>query len=136
MAKARKAGSAATYARRLVDDAYVQEQLTDAAARLRAAYARASRKRGKAAEDKKLYEHLRQAAGSIRKAILALRRRRPEPKRRGRKLVVVALAAGGAAAVLTKRGRGKLQAAVSSEASPSGEGPTPAPPAPTAVRTG
>jgi hypothetical protein len=103
MAKSRKKGSAATYAKRLADDHYVHEQLREAAGRLQGAYARASRKRGKAAEDKKVWDQLRQAAGSIRKATLAVRGRRPEPKRRGRKLLIAALAGSGAAVVLNQR---------------------------------
>jgi|SRR5215211_7274030 len=103
MARSRKKKSAAIYAKRLADDQYVHEQLREAAGRLQGAYARVSRKRGKAAEDKEVWDHLRQGAGSIRKATLAVRGGRPEPKRRGRKLLVVALAGGGAAVVLNQR---------------------------------
>jgi hypothetical protein len=104
LAKRKQAKSAAPYVRRLVEDQYVQEQLRNAATRLREAYGRASRQGGKAAEDKKLYGSLREAATSIRKATLALQRRRPEPKRPGRKVLLVALAGGGAA-LIAKKGR-------------------------------
>ncbi len=105
MARADQAKSAVPYLQRLVEDEYVQAQLRDAVARLREAYERAYRKRGKAADDKKLYGSLRQAAGSIRNATTALQRRKPEPKRHGRKLVAVALAGGGVAGLLRRRGR-------------------------------
>jgi hypothetical protein len=125
MAKTRKAKSAKSYAGRLLRDQYVHDQLRDAAGRLQQASARISRTRGKAAEDKKVYEHLRQASVSIRKATLAVRGRQPEPKRRGRKLLFVALAGGGAAVVLNERGRAKLQAAFSSVSggTPTGQEP-------------
>jgi hypothetical protein len=119
MARRKQAKSALPYAKRLVEDEYVHAQLRNAAKLLNQAYRRAARRRGKAVEDKKLYENLREAAGSIRKASLALRRRKPEPKRRGRKLLLVALAGGGAAVVLSESGRRKLQ---SIAAGPSGSG--------------
>jgi hypothetical protein len=115
MAKTKQAKSAAPYLQRLVEDEYVQQQLRMAAARLREAYGRASRKRGKAAEDKKLYDNLRDAVTSTRRAALALQRRQPEPKRRGRKLLVVAVAGGGVAIILSGPGRKKLQSAFSKE---------------------
>jgi ferric-dicitrate binding protein FerR (iron transport regulator) len=122
MAKTKQAKSALPYARRLIEDQYVHEQLQNAAARLRQAYGRISRQRGKAAEDKKLYGNLREAATSIRKATLALQRRRPEPKRRGRKVLLVVLAGGGAAVILSGRGRERLQGVFSSESGASADG--------------
>jgi hypothetical protein len=94
--------SAAPYVRRLLEDERVHEQLGDAATRLRKAYQRVDRKKGaKAVEDKKLYAHVREAAGSLRGAALALQRKPPpKPKRRGRTLVVVALT--GAVVLLAK----------------------------------
>lgn len=110
MLKAKQAKSAVPYLQRLVEDEYVQEQLRNAAGRLGEAYKRADRKGGKAAEDKKLYDSLRQAAGSIRNATTAIQRRKPQPKQRGLKLLAaVALAGGGAAALLSRRGRDKAQ---------------------------
>jgi hypothetical protein len=123
MAKAKAVKSVAPYARRLVGDDYVREQVSHAAARLGEAAGRVSRKRGKAAEDKKLYGNLREAATSIRKASLALRRRKPEPKRRGRKVFLVLLAGGGAAVLLSGRGRAKLLGALPGKSgAPSGDG--------------
>ena len=93
--------NAAPVLRRLVEDEYVHEQITEAAARLHKAYRRADRKNGaKAAEDKKLYAHVRAAAGSLRRAALALQPK-PPPKRRGRKLMALGVVAGGA--VLARR---------------------------------
>ena len=58
-------------------------------------------------EDKKLYGHVRAAAGSARAAILAIRRPPPPPpKRRGRKLMlaVLVVAAGVLIAKWARRG--------------------------------
>jgi hypothetical protein len=93
----KKADSAVPYIRRVLEDEYVQEQLRSAASGLGAVYRRASRQGGQAAEDKKLYGNLRQAATSIRKASTALQRPKPEPKRRGRQVATAALIAGGGA---------------------------------------
>jgi hypothetical protein len=97
------AANATVYLQRLVEDDYVHEQITEAVSRLHKAYRRAERKKGaKAAEDKKLYAHVRAAAGSIRRALVALQRKPPpKPKRIGRKLLVGA--AVGAGAVVAAR---------------------------------
>jgi predicted Zn-ribbon and HTH transcriptional regulator len=92
--------NAGVYLQRLVEDDYVHEQITDAVSRLHKAYRRAERKKAaQAAEDKKLYAHVRAAAGSLRRAGLALQRKPPKPKRRGRKLLVLAAVAGSAVVV-------------------------------------
>ena len=99
MAKtAQRKDEAALYMRRLLEDERVHDQLADAAARVREAYQRIERtkKGGKAAEDKKLYENVREAAGSLRGAVIALRQPPPKPKRTGRKVLIVAVAAVGA----------------------------------------
>jgi hypothetical protein len=127
MAKVKAVKSVAPYARRLVGDEYVREQVSHAATRLGEAAGRVSRQRGKAAEDKKLYGNLREAATSIRKASLALRRRRPEPKRRSRKILLV-LAGAGAAVMLSGKGRAKLLGALPGKpGAPSGDGEAAAP---------
>ena len=99
MAKTEKATQALPYLRALADDEYVQDQIRQALDGLASASRRIARKRGKAAEDKKLYANLRQAATSVRNASRALQRRKPEPKRNGRK-VLAAVAVGGGIAVL------------------------------------
>ena len=89
--------NAGVYLQRLVEDDYVHEQITEAISRLHKAYRRADRKKGaKAAEDKKLYEHVRAAAGSLRRAGTALQRKPPKPKHRGRKVAAAAALAAGA----------------------------------------
>jgi hypothetical protein len=76
----------------------VHEHLTDAAAGLRKVSNRGKRKKGaKAAEDKKLYAHVRAAMASLRRAAMALQRKpQPKPQRRGRKLLAVVVLGGGA----------------------------------------
>jgi hypothetical protein len=113
----KKAASSVPYIQRLLEDEYVQEQLRNAASGLRAVYRRASRRGGQAAEDKRLYGNLRQAATSIRKATLALQRPKPEPKRRGRKIATAALAAGGGALLIFKRRKGDPQSPSDPDAS-------------------
>jgi hypothetical protein len=90
--------NAAPYMRRLVEDERVHDHLADAAAGLRKAYSRGKRKKGaEAAEDKKLYAHVRAAMGSLRRAGMALQRKPPpKPKRRGRKLLLAGALIGGA----------------------------------------
>jgi predicted Zn-ribbon and HTH transcriptional regulator len=95
--------NAGIYLQRLVEDDYVHEQITEAVSRLHKAYRRADRKKGaKAAEDKELYEHVRAAAGSLRRAGTALQRKPPKPKHRGRKLLVAGAVAAGGAVVVRK----------------------------------
>lgn len=96
----KQAESAAPYVRRLLEDRYIQEQLRSAIAGMRGAYGRVRRRGTHAAEDKKLYGHLRQAASSARNVARALQRPKPQPKkRRLPKLAAAALAGGGALAV-------------------------------------
>ena len=104
MAKSKKAKSAVPYARRLLEDEYVQEQLRNAAGGLRAAYERVRKERAQATEDKRLYGHVREAATSIRNAATALRRPKPQPrrKRRLRKIAILAIAVGGTALLTSK----------------------------------
>jgi preprotein translocase subunit SecD len=105
MAKTQQAKRALPYLRGLADDEYVHHQIRSALDGLASASRRIARKRGKAAEDKKLYDNLRQVATSVRNAAHALRRRQPEPKRRGRTVIAVAALAGGIALVITQRDR-------------------------------
>src|SRR4051794_12794840 len=108
MAKSRKRNPAITYARRLTEDDYVQAQLRQAATGLRQAYERAARRRGKAAEDKKLYAHLRESATSIRRGGLGLQRTPPDPRRRGGKRALGGWAGGGAAVAIRGRRRSQI----------------------------
>ena len=105
MAKADRAKQALPYLRALADDEYVQVQIRTVLDGLASASRRIARKRGKAAEDKKLYDNLRQAATAVRNAARALQRRKPKPKRHGRKLIALAVMAGGIAVLISQRGR-------------------------------
>jgi hypothetical protein len=102
MAKS-KAKSARSVVQRVAEDEYVQEQLRNAVTRLHDAYRRASRQGGQAAEDKKLYLRVREAATSIRNAVGAIEEPPPKPKHRGRKLLALVLTAGGVAYLMRQR---------------------------------
>ncbi|HEX6743950.1 MAG TPA: hypothetical protein VF087_07040 [Solirubrobacteraceae bacterium] len=96
--KKNKARKAAPYLRRTLEDERVHRHLSDAAAGLSKAYRRAARQPGaKAVEDKKLYDHVRGALGSLRAALGIVSEPEPEPpKRRKRKVMTVAVLAGAA----------------------------------------
>ena len=106
MARKQPPRSAASYIQRLFEDEYVQGQLRDAASGIRTAYDRIRKKPERAAEDKKFYSNVRQAATSIRKAVLALRRPEPEPepKHRFRTALIAIAVVGGSVLVISKRG--------------------------------
>ena len=90
------------YGQRLLDNDYVQENLSQAVESLRAAYRRASKRRVEPTRDEKLRRQVREAARSFAEAASALKANRQKPKRkRGRRLIVVmVLGAAGAAALL------------------------------------
>jgi hypothetical protein len=87
---------------RLVSNRYAQENLSDAAEKLRAAYRRASKRRVEPTRDEKVREQLRQAALSITEAGRAIKTGRQKPRKRwGRRiLVVIGFGAVGVAAAL------------------------------------
>ena len=105
MAKPERAKQALPYLRALADDEYVQQQIRSGLDGLASASRRIARKRGKAAEDKKLYDNLRQAATAVRNASGALQRRKTKPKRQGRKIIAVAAMAGGIAVLISQKDR-------------------------------
>jgi len=94
--KKKKARKAAPYVRRTLEDERVHRHLSDAAAALSKAYRRAARQPGaKAVEDKKLYDYVRGALGSMRAAVGIVSEPEPEPpKRRKRKVMTVAVLVG------------------------------------------
>jgi hypothetical protein len=99
MAASDAATRAGGYAQRLLDNEYVQENLADAVESLRDAYRRASKRRVKAARDKRVYERVRRAAASLFEAAEAMKTGRRRPKRRrGRRVIVILVAAGGGTA--------------------------------------
>src|SRR3954452_15131740 len=99
---ASKADTAGTYAQRLIENDYVQENILRAADNVRAAYRRASERRGEPTRDEKLRRQVREAALSLREAASALQtgRRKPKKKPGRRILVVLVVGAGGAAALV------------------------------------
>jgi hypothetical protein len=122
MPKGKNTKSTVPYVRHLLEDAYVQEQLRNAAARLHTAYSRVAREGAQATEDKKLYDNVRAAATSLRNATIALRRSpEPPPKHHGRNLVIIALGIGGT--MLIARAAQKQRNSVSSTIDASTEGP-------------
>jgi hypothetical protein len=94
----------ALYLRRTLEDERVHGHVADAAAALRKAYARASRRGGATVEDKKFYDQIRESAGSLRAAARAIGKPpQPEPKRRGRKLLILVVLAMVGVVVAKKR---------------------------------
>ena len=81
---------------RLLEDDYLQEQLATGSARLRAAYRRGRAMRAQeAAQDKKLYDHVRVAAGALTEAARrAVGKPEPEPPRRWRRVSVLVVGVG------------------------------------------
>jgi hypothetical protein len=95
---ASRADRAGTYAQRLIDNEYVQQNLARAAENLRAAYKRASKRRVEPTRDEKLRRQVREAVLSLREAASALQSDRRKPKRKRGRRALVLLVAGGAAA--------------------------------------
>jgi len=89
MATAESMSRVGPYVERLATNEYLQENLGDAVASLRAAYARASKRKAAAAQDKAFYRQLRQAAGSISEARAALLSGREKPKRSKKRILAV-----------------------------------------------
>jgi hypothetical protein len=83
---------------RIMEDEYLQEQLSAGAASLRAAYRRAREVRTQqAVKDQKLYDNVRGAIDSLTEAARrAAGKPKPEPKRRRRLPVLLVLFATGA----------------------------------------
>ena len=106
-----KVANAGTYAQRLIENEYVQENLAQGVESLRAAYRRASKRRVEPTRDEKLRRQVRDAALSLREAASALQSGRRKPKRRrGRRVVVlVSVGAGAAAVVLASNDRLRRQ---------------------------
>ena len=82
MRRSDTATSVMPFLERALDNRYAQENLSDAAENLRAAYRRASKRRVEPTRDKKLREQLRQAALSITEAGSAIKTGRQKPRKR------------------------------------------------------
>jgi len=90
------------YVERLLQNAYVQDNLLDGVENLREAYERAQKRRVEPARDEKIRRQLRQSALSLQKAGEALRsgRQKPMKRRAKRMLILASLGAVGVAAAL------------------------------------
>ena len=90
------------YVERLLQNAYVQDNLLDAVENLREAYERAQKRRVEPARDEKIRHQLRQAALSLKEAGQALKSGRQKPKKRRAKrmLILASLGAVGVGAAL------------------------------------
>jgi ABC-type hemin transport system substrate-binding protein len=110
MAVTQRVKAAAPVVDRLLKDRQVQDQLVDAGDHLQQVYRRVSRRKAKAAEDKKVYAHVRKGVVALRKAGTTA----TEPRRRPwRKVLALAVVAGGAAVVYGNQGaRAKVKNAV------------------------
>jgi hypothetical protein len=97
MAKADGLARAAPYVERLAGNEYLQENLREAAANLRAAYARASKRKVDAVDDRVVKRRLRKAGESLSEARAALLTGRAKPKRSKKRAVIVVLAGVGIA---------------------------------------
>lgn len=98
-----KKQTAAPYVRRTLQDKRVHNHVADAAASVHKAYRRASRRGGaEALEDKKLYDHLRGAVGSLRAALGLVSEPEPKPKGRKRRIATVTVIVG-AVGLVAKR---------------------------------
>ena len=102
MAVSNAASRLGPLAERVLENQYAQENLNAGLAHLHAAYRRASKRRVKPTQDRKVREQVRRGAASIAEAANAFKSDRRKPKRKtGRVvLVVVGVAAAGAAAAV------------------------------------
>jgi hypothetical protein len=122
-----KVANAGTYAQRLIENEYVQENLAQAAESLRAAYRRASKRRVEPTRDEKLRKQVREAALSLREAASALQSGRHKPKKRRGRQVVVLLGAGAAAAAVVLASNDELRRQLLGDGAAGGSGVTTAP---------
>ena len=134
MAGADKAARVGPIAERLLENQYAQENLREAVENLRRAYQRASKRRVKPAEDKKLHQQVREAALSLTEAAKALKSGRQKPKkRRGRRLLIL-LGLGAAGVVAALAASEDLRNKVLGGSSVARHGDDGAPPGPDAER--
>ena len=110
------------YVDRLMNDAGVHRQLSAAAGHLQQVYDRVGRRKAKAAEDKRVYAHVRETVVALRKAGEGVAQ---PPRRRGSKVLLVALVAGTAAALLANKE--KVAGTLSGGHSPAPGAPTTTP---------
>jgi hypothetical protein len=119
----KRAEAAVSTVQRVLKEEYVRAELHNAAGGLRAVYGRVRTQPGRAAADRLLYGHLRQAATSVRNAALALQPSQPPPQHRGRKLTAAALIGGGSLLMLKRSSTNGHRSKTGDE--PSGRTPEP-----------
>jgi hypothetical protein len=126
MAKTGQAARIGPYAQELLENAYVQENLSDGVEKLRAAYRRARKRRVEPTRDERLREQLRSATRSLTEAGQALRsgRRKPKPRWGRRAMVIGGLAAAGAAVAIWAKERLDGSTTAQPTASPAVQNPT------------
>ncbi len=102
MAATESASRLGPYVERLLQNAYVQDNLLDAVENLRQAYERAQKRRVEPARDEKIWRQLRQSALSLQKAGEALKsgRQKPRERRAKRMLIFASFGAVGVAAAV------------------------------------
>jgi hypothetical protein len=122
-----KVANAGTYAQRLIENEYVQENLAQAAESLRAAYRRASKRRVEPTRDEKFRRQVREAANSLREAASALQSGRRGPKKRRGRRVVILLSAGAAAAAVVLASNDELRRQLLGDGAAGGGGMSTAP---------
>ncbi len=131
MAASDTASRIGPYVERLVDNGYAQDNLRDAAVRLRDAYQRASKRRVKPTRDEKLRRQLGEAVRSMSEAGKALKSGRTKPKKRwGRRLaIMLGLGALGAAIAFARSEELRQSLGLGSDTSDSEAWAEPPPPA-------
>jgi len=86
------------FAEEMLENSYARENLREGAENLRAAYARARKRRVNPAQDRKLRRQLEAAVAKLDEGTAALASGRRKPRRTGRKVALAALAAVGVGA--------------------------------------
>ena len=126
MAGTEQTARIAPYAQELLENAYVQENLSDGVEKLRAAYRRARKRRVEPTRDERLREQLRLATRSLTEAAQALRsgRRKPKPRWGRRAIVIGGLAAAGAVVAVWAKERLDGSTTAQPAASPAVQNPT------------
>jgi hypothetical protein len=105
----------APYAERLAENEYLQENLREAVTKLRDAYGRAAKRKTAAAQDKRFYARLREAASALDEAKAAFVSGRTKPKRTKRRLLVVLVGGAGIAAAVAVATNDELRASLLGE---------------------
>ena len=98
--KKKQVQAARPYLDRLINDSGVHRQLSAAGGHFQQVYYRVGRRKAKAAEDEKVYAHIREGVVALRKAG---ERVAEPPRRRGSKVLILALVAGAGAALFANK---------------------------------